>query len=84
MILPIEAIQEFNLEENPQAEYGWKPGGIENVGIRSGTNMFHGSAYAFGRDVDWDARNDFNPAPQLPTQLEQFCGVGGPVKKDNA
>src|ERR1700694_188599 len=25
MILPIDAIQEFNLEENPKAEYGWKP-----------------------------------------------------------
>src|SRR3984893_3300214 len=24
-ILPIDAIQEFNLEENPKAEYGWKP-----------------------------------------------------------
>src|SRR5260370_23335963 len=24
-ILPFSAIQEFNLEENPKAEYGWKP-----------------------------------------------------------
>src|SRR6266852_9717301 len=37
-ILPIDAIQEFNLEENPKAEYGWKPGAVVNVGIRSGTN----------------------------------------------
>ena len=51
-ILPIDAIQEFNLEENPKAEYGWKPGAVVNVGIRSGTNTLHGSAYAFGRDVD--------------------------------
>jgi hypothetical protein len=84
-ILPIDAIQEFNLMENPKAEYGWKPGAVVNVGIRSGTNTFHGSAYAFGRDVSWDARNIFNPAPKpiLPVQLEQFGGVmGGPVKKD--
>ena len=56
-----------------------------NVGIRSGTNTFHGSAYAFGRDGAWDARNVFNPAPQnmLPVPLEQFGGVaGGPIKKD--
>jgi hypothetical protein len=26
-------------------------------------NSFHGSAYAFGRDGSWDARNVFNPAP---------------------
>src|SRR5262249_14447516 len=25
-ILPIDAIQEFNAQENPPAEYGWKPG----------------------------------------------------------
>ncbi len=78
-VIPVDAIQEFNMEENPKAEYGWKPGAVVNVGIRSGTNTPHGSAYAFGRDQDWDARNFFNPAPQdkLPTTLEQFGGVAG-------
>src|SRR5690349_19720576 len=84
-ILPIDAIQEFNLEENPKAEFGWKPGAVVNVGIRSGTNTLHGSAYAFGRDVDWYVRNVFNPPPQekVPTELDQFGGlVGGRIKKD--
>jgi len=84
-ILPVDAIQEFNVEENPKAEFGWKAGAVVNVGVKSGTNTFHGSAYAFGRDQDWDARNYFNPppAPVLPTTLEQFGGVaGGPIKKD--
>src|SRR6266699_3313336 len=62
-ILPIDAIQEFNLEENPKAEYGWKPGAVVNVGIRSGNNTLHGAAYAFGRDDSFDARNIFNPGP---------------------
>src|SRR5206468_7846198 len=84
-ILPIDAIQEFHLEENPKAEYGWNTGAIVNVGIRSGTNSYHGSAYGFGRNGSWDARNLFNPAPQpvAPVELKQFGGVvGGPVKKD--
>jgi hypothetical protein len=84
-ILPIDAIQEFNLEENPKSEFGWRPGAIVNVGVKSGTNTLHGSAYAFGRYDDWAARNFFNPAPnpKLPTQLEQFGGVaGGAIKKD--
>ena len=89
-ILPVDAIQEFNLQENPKAQYGWKPGAVVNVGIRSGTNTPHGSAYAFGRDGAWDARNLFNPAvvdgvphEALPVQLKQFGGVAGfRIKKD--
>ena len=91
-ILPIDAIQEFNTEENPRAEYGWKPGAVVNVGIKSGTNAIHGTAYAFGRDTAFDARNFFNeesepgcPAPCAKTgvSLEQFgATAGGPIKKD--
>jgi hypothetical protein len=84
-ILPIDAIQEFHLEENPKAEYGGLAGAIVNVGIRSGTNSYHGSGYAFGRNGAWAARNVFNPAPSpVPaTELEQFGGVmGGPIMKD--
>src|SRR5437660_3218484 len=83
-ILPIDAIQEFHLEETPKAEYGWNTGAIVNVGIRSGTTSYHGSGYAFGRSDAWAARNFFNPAgPKQPTELEQFGGVvGGPIMKD--
>jgi hypothetical protein len=96
-ILPVDAIQEFNLMENPKAEYGWHPGAVVNVGIKSGTNQLHGAAYAFGRTDSWDARNYFNPVSvasgcllisngqctKVPAQLKQFGGVaGGPIKKD--
>src|SRR6266849_10873867 len=52
-ILPVDAIQEFNLMENPKAEYGWRPGAVVNVGIKSGTNTLHGSAYGFYRSAAW-------------------------------
>src|SRR5229473_7359446 len=42
-ILPVDAIQEFNLMENPKAEFGWRPGAVVNVGIKSGTNTIHGT-----------------------------------------
>jgi len=86
-ILPIDAIQEFNTQENPPAEYGWKPGAVLNVGLKSGTNTIHGSAFAFGRDGVMDARNFFNqaPAPKTPRTLEQFGGsFGGAFVKDKA
>src|ERR1700694_3678262 len=53
-IVPIDAIQEFDMQENPKAEYGWKPGAVVNVGIRSGTNTLHGSVYGFYRSQKWD------------------------------
>jgi Carboxypeptidase regulatory-like domain len=87
-IMPVDAIDEFKTEIDPRAEYGWKPGAIVNVGIKSGTNSIHGSAYAYGRDTGFDARNYFNPdSGANPTkqqvELEQFgATVGGPIKKD--
>ncbi|MFZ3334084.1 MAG: carboxypeptidase regulatory-like domain-containing protein [Candidatus Acidiferrales bacterium] len=81
-ILPIDAIQEFNLQANPAAEYGWKPGAVVNVGLKSGTNSLHGTAYAFGRDDAFGARNYYNPVgtPQTPLSLQQFgTTVGGPI-----
>jgi len=86
-ILPIDAIQEFNLLQNPPAEYGWKPGAIVNVGLKSGTNAVHGSAFAFGRDGAMDARNYFNqaPAPKTGRTLEQFgASFGGAIIKNKA
>src|SRR5580692_5583445 len=78
-VIPIDAIQEFNTQINPKAEYGWKPGAIITVGLKSGTNDIHGTAYAFGRSDSFDARNYFNPAPQPKTPLDfkQFGATGG-------
>jgi hypothetical protein len=86
-ILPIDSIQEFNLQQSPPAEYGWKPGAVVNVGLKSGTNKVHGSGFIFGRDGALDARNYFNTAPatKLPRTLEQFGGsFGGAIVKDKA
>ncbi len=86
-LLPIDAIQEFNTEQNPKAEYGWEPGSVINVGVKSGTNSIHGTAYAFGRDAQaTDAANYFsNPTfpGATPATLEQFgATAGGPIIKD--
>ncbi len=83
-ILPIDAIQEFNTQVNPKAEFGWKPGAITSVGLKSGTNQIHGSAYAFGRSDSFDARNYFNHfntdgslQPKTPVELEQYGATAG-------
>jgi hypothetical protein len=81
--LPIDAIQEFNSQQNAQAEYGWRDGSIVNVGIKSGTNSLHGTAYAFGRNASaTDAKNYFT-GTVTPAKVEQFGGTaGGRAVKD--
>src|SRR5919108_145782 len=84
-IMPIDAIQEFNAEENPPAEYGWKPGAIVNLGIKSGTNDVHGTVNWFERNNAFDARNFFNPKPDPQRALREhlFGGsLGGPIVRN--
>jgi hypothetical protein len=82
-VIPIDAIQEFNTLISPKAEYGWKPGVTVTVGLKSGTNDIHGTAYAFGRSDSFDARNYFNPSsgpspqPKIPLNFQQFGATGG-------
>lgn len=83
--LPLDAIQEFNTQENQGAEYGWKPGAVVNIGLKSGTNDFHGTGYYFHRNSTFDARNYFNAAPQPVADLllhEFGASAGGPIIKD--
>ena len=83
-LVPIDAIQEFNTQQNYKAEYGWRDGSVVNVGIKSGTNSIHGSAFAFGRDASaTDAHNFFTPGTATDATVEQFGAVaGGPILKD--
>ena len=85
-MLPIDAINEFTTQQNPRAEYGWKPGAVVNVGIKSGSNTYHGTAYAYGRTSAWDANNFFSNEvgqPLPPLELDQYgASVGGPILRD--
>jgi hypothetical protein len=67
--LPLDAIQEFNTQEQPQADFGQKPGVVVNIGIKSGTDQIHGTAYYFNRNSAYDARNYFNPSPDVFSAL---------------
>ncbi|HTR39266.1 MAG TPA: TonB-dependent receptor [Bryobacteraceae bacterium] len=84
-MLPIDAIDEFKTQQNPGAEYGWKPGAIVNVGIKSGSNAWHGTAYAYGRTDSWDAKDYFaDPTqPNPPLDVEQYgASFGGKIIRD--
>jgi Carboxypeptidase regulatory-like domain len=83
----IDAIQEFNVEQNNfSADTGFSGGTVINVILRSGTNQFHGSLYEFFRDGSLDANNWFNNASNIPIpplRYNDFGGtIGGPIRKD--
>lgn len=84
-----DAIQEFNLiSQNPGADFGNYAGGVISVGIKSGTNQYHGDAFEFLRNNYLNSRqktaawgNGFAPSNQL--RYNMFGGTfGGPIKKD--
>jgi len=83
-LLPIDAIQEFNLQSQFAAEYGRNSGSVVNIITRSGTNRFHGSVFEFLRNSALDARNYFNTETRKSEfQNNQFGGsLGGPIVKD--
>jgi hypothetical protein len=83
-LLPIDAIQEFNLQSQFGAEYGRNSGSVVNIVTRSGTNKLHGSAFEFFRNSALDARNYFNSDPQKSVfQNSNFgASLGGPIVKD--
>jgi hypothetical protein len=84
-ILPQDAVEEVNLMTNPPAEFGWFQGAVVNVGLKSGTNTVHGSAYIYARNNNLDAKDPYlSPtSPKQSDDFKQFGGsFGGPIKKD--
>lgn len=80
---PPDALQEFSIQTASfSAEYGRNAGAQVNVVSKSGTNEFHGSAWEFLRNDNFNARNFF--ASRRPSQAQNQFGfaAGAPVKKD--
>ena len=84
---PVEAIQEFNIQQtNFSAEFGNSGGTIVNVITQSGSNRFHGELYEFFRNNVLNANTYFANAaglPQAHLTRNDFGGtIGGPIIKN--
>ena len=83
VLLPIDAIEEFNQQSIGGADYGRNPGSMVNVVVKSGTSAFHGSAYYFHRNDAVAKPSPFNP-PDAPSKLRNHnfgFSLGGPIVK---
>jgi hypothetical protein len=81
---PMDAVQEFTVQQNSvDAESGFSAGGVLNVGMKAGTNEFHGSLYYFGRNPKLNAvSNVFTRAPNVVRNHVGGGTIGGPVIKN--
>jgi hypothetical protein len=84
---PVESIEEVNISTNNfDAEQGMTDGAAITVTTKSGTNQFHGSAFAFHTDASlrafwWDENR--TGTTKKPKGIRNIDGgsIGGPVKK---
>ena len=86
--LSIDAVGEFKtLTGNFNAEYGRSPGVMILVNTKSGGQRFHGTAYEFNRNTDYNANDWFSNhdgSPRANLKFNQFGGnIGGyiPIPK---
>jgi hypothetical protein len=80
----LDAISEFRVLQNDySAQYGSGGGSIVLLASKAGTNKFHGSAFEYVRNSDFDARSFFATTVP-PLQRNEFGGdIGGPIVKNN-
>jgi Carboxypeptidase regulatory-like domain/TonB dependent receptor len=80
----VDAVQEFKIQNNSfTAQYGWSTGNVVDVVTKSGTNAFHGSAYWFYTNQNfnanlWFSDHDDTAKPKLDRNQAGFS-AGGPL-----
>ena len=75
-----DAIAEFQtLDSNYSPDYGIGSGGTILMVLKSGTHNFHGEAYEFNRNTDYDAADYFSKTVPEFKLNEPGGNIGGPL-----
>jgi Carboxypeptidase regulatory-like domain len=78
-----DAVQEFSVEtSNAGPALGRNSGGVMNIVTKSGNNGFHGDAFWFVRNTDFDANDFFSHSPDELKQNQGGGTIGGPIIKN--
>ncbi len=81
----VDAVQEFKVQTSAYAaDYGAVGSGVINIGLRSGTNQLHGTAYHFARNAVFDARGFFATDKRSLSRGQYSGTLGGPLRKDHS
>src|SRR3984957_3022278 len=88
VMVPNDAVAEFSLLENQfSPEFGHSSGGQFNTVVKSGTNSFHGVAYVYNQNRNYNAMDNLDKIGGL-TSIPRFDNnrfggqIGGPIKKN--
>jgi hypothetical protein len=81
-----DAVEQFKVQTNNfSAEYGRTGGAVINASMRSGTNQFRGTGWAFNRNTTLNAVGFFKPSSGVKPQFDrnQYGFVfGGPIVRN--
>ena len=85
--IPLDSVQEFRTTIAGQgADMGHSAGGQVSIVTKSGSNQFHGSAYEYNRNTDFEANDWFSNRAGVarPALIRNQYGasLGGPIKKN--
>jgi hypothetical protein len=82
IVTPLDALQEFNVQQNSYSAEFPGAGPAINTITKSGTNRFHGELFEYLRNDDLDARNFFANGRE-PLKRNQFgVTLGGPIQRN--
>ncbi len=94
ILMPIDAVDEFSVQTQSNAETGRNAGATVNLALKSGGNDIHGSAYYYNRNEFYAAHSPFFvpckpvtstcPTAKAPPLRNENYGfsVGGPIIKN--
>ena len=85
VVLPMDAVDQFSVQTQGNAEAGRNPGGVINLGLKSGGNQVHGSAYIFERNEAFSKSNPFLADGDAKKRNRNYNGgasLGGPIIHD--
>jgi len=88
IIMPIDAVDEFSVQTQSNAETGRNAGATVNLALKTGGNDLHGSAYYYNRNEFYAAKSPFFIAtsqfPKAPPLRNENYGfsVSGPIIKN--
>ncbi len=85
-LIPIEAIDQFAIQNNAESDMGRNGGANANMVLRSGTNNIHGDLFYFNRNEFFAALSPIQrPGSRKPEIRNHQFGftLGGPIWKDH-